>query len=237
MPIHQIKLLNRKEVAFNTFEFTFEKPNQFTFIPGQYGGFTLINPSKTDAKGSTRRFSILSTPDDTVISIVTRLQGSAFKEVLLELPIGSAIKLAGPTGAFILNDDLSIPSVLIAGGIGVAPFYSMIKQAAMQKIPRKIYLFYGNPSLKEAAYLNELRDIENQYSHFSLIATMDNPDENWSGEIGFINSDMIYKHVKEVDQAIYYICGSPSMVNALHQTLLELNINEDQIRMEDFPGY
>jgi ferredoxin-NADP reductase len=237
MPLYQIKLLDKKEVAFKTIEFTFEKPNPFTFVPGQYGGFTLINPSKTDAKGATRRFSILSTPNDDVISIVTRLQGSAFKEVLLELPIGSTIKMAGPTGTFVLSDDLSIPSVLIAGGIGVAPFYSMIKQAAIQKSPRKIYLFYGNPSLKDAAFLNELRDIENQYPHFSLIATIDQPDEDWSDEIGLINSDMICKYVKELDQVIYYVCGSPSMVKALHQTLLELNINEDRIRVEDFPGY
>src|SRR5262245_49434089 len=100
MPIYQLKLIDRHEVARGTIEFVFEKPDQLSFIPGQYAGFTLINPSETDAGGITRRFSMLSSPNDTYIRFATRMQNSAYKRVLNSLAIGDSIKFAGPTGAF-----------------------------------------------------------------------------------------------------------------------------------------
>src|SRR5947207_2456323 len=111
MPIYTLKLINRREVARDTLEFIFNKPANLTFIPGQYAGFTLINPSETDANGITRRFSLLSTPDDPHIIITTRIQNSAYKRVLNSLTIGAEIKFAGPTGAFTLHDDTTIPAV------------------------------------------------------------------------------------------------------------------------------
>lgn len=88
MPIHTLKLLTRSQIAKNTLEFVFEKPAGLNFIPGQYAGFTLINPPETDAGGITRRFSLLCTPDEDTITIAMRIQGSAYKRVLSNIPIG-----------------------------------------------------------------------------------------------------------------------------------------------------
>jgi ferredoxin-NADP reductase len=73
MPIFKLKLIEQHPVATNTIEFRFEKPDNFNFVAGQYGGFTLINPTETDAGGITRRFSLLSTPQDNYIALTTRL--------------------------------------------------------------------------------------------------------------------------------------------------------------------
>src|SRR4051812_22974007 len=108
MPIHHLKLCNRQEIARGTLLFEFEKPAGLHFKAGQYGGFTLINPTETDANGITRRFSLLSIPDDPYLAIATRVQQSAYKRVLSTLPIGSEIKFAGPTGSFTLHEDITI---------------------------------------------------------------------------------------------------------------------------------
>src|SRR5579872_2351374 len=105
MPIHNLKLLERREIASGTKLFTFEKPTGLTFKPGQYAGFTLINPAETDAGGITRRFSLLSSPEDEQLSIALRIQNSAYKRVLNSLPLGSEVKFAGPTGTFTLHED------------------------------------------------------------------------------------------------------------------------------------
>src|SRR5580658_7379298 len=115
MPLYTIKLIGRREVARATLIFDFEKPASFQFTPGQYAGLTLINPKETDAGGNTRRFSLLSTPADAHLSIATRIQASAYKRTLKDMALGSDIKLAGPSGNFVLHEEVSAPAVLIAG--------------------------------------------------------------------------------------------------------------------------
>lgn len=237
MPIHKIKLLARREVAKDTILFVFDKPQGMTFAPGQYAGFTLIDPPEVDASGITRRFSLLSTPNDEHIMITTRIQNSAFKRVLNTLPIGSEVKFAGPTGQFILHDDMSIPAVLIAGGIGIVPFYSMIKHTTQRHLSREIFLFYGNRRRLDAAFLDELEMFQQQNAHLNLIPTLELSDETWNGETGFITHTMIKKYIKNLSVPVFYICGSPAMVTTLQETLVEMGIEEEKIRIEDFPGY
>jgi len=239
MPIHIIKLIDRQEVATHTWRFTFSKPDNFIFKPGQYAGFTLINPTATDALGNTRRFSLLSTPEDAHLAIAIRIlpEASAFKKVLHALPIGSELKLAGPTGVFTLHEDISTPAVLLAGGIGITPFYSMIRHVTAQQSPQTIHLFYGNASQNDAAFLAELMQLQQKNSHFKCIPTIDKADTDWQGETGFISHTMLKKYINNLDEPIYYICGSPKMVTALQELLVEMGIDEARIKVEDFPGY
>ncbi len=238
MPIYKLKLIEQREIARGTLVFIFEKPDGFTFKPGQYAGFTLIDPKETDDRGITRRFSLLSTPDDAHIAIAIRcIQPSAFKRTLSTLPIGQEIKFAGPTGNFILHEDTNTPAVLIAGGIGITPFYSMVRHASIQQSTRPILLFYGNHQINDAAFLDELNQLQQQNPHFKMIAVMDNADETWNGERGYINHTILNKYIRDLNSPIYYVCGSPVMVTALQETLAEMGIDEDKIRVEDFPGY
>ena len=73
--------------------------------------------------------------------------------------------------------------------------------------------------------------------HFTWIPTLADPDAAWTGETGLITDAMIKKYMPGLDAPIYYICGSPAMVTTLQETLAEMGINEDNIKVEDFPGY
>lgn len=235
MPIFQLKLRERRSIANQTIQLIFEKPAGFQYKAGQYGGFTLMNPAETDAGGITRRFSLLSSPDDDYLAIATRIQQSAYKRVLNQLPIGNEIKFAGPTGSFLLHEDNDVPAVMIAGGIGIAPFYSMIHHHAHHQSSQSIYLFYGNQKQSDAAFLAELEQM--QTPHFKFIATMAAPEAGWQGEIGFVDDKMIKKYISDIHAPIYYVCGSPAMVTAIQELLAEMGIDEDRIKTEDFPGY
>lgn len=237
MPIYTLTLKQKHTVARDTIQFDFEKPDGFNFIPGQYGGFTLINPSETDAGGNTRRFSLLSSPDDEFISLTTRIQASAYKRNLVNLAVDGQIKFAGPTGIFTLNNDVTAPSVMIAGGIGIAPFYSIIKHATDTQSPRELILFYGNNTQADAAYISELESYAKLNPNFKLIEVMVNPDADWQGEVGYINHTMIKKYISDINKPYYYICGSPAMVTTLQETLAEMDIDLVKVKVEDFPGY
>lgn len=237
MPIHILKLMHRREVARATIEFQFNKPDNFNFIPGQYAGFTLINPKETDAGGITRRFSLSSMPDDDHIAITFRLQNSAYKRILNEMRIGEEIKFAGPTGLFTLHEDKNTPAVFIAGGIGITPFYSMIKHATRLKSQQKMLLFYGNQTENDTAYLEAIELLQNMNPNFTFVPALANPDAAWRGETGFITDSMIRKYIPDINIPVYYICGSPAMVTALQEMLAEMGVDEDKIKVEDFPGY
>ena len=79
--------------------------------------------------------------------------------------------------------------------------------------------------------------LQHTHSPFHFIPTMDRADPTWNGETGFITDHLIKKYVKEINHATFYVCGSPIMVTALQETLLEMAISADQINVEDFPGY
>ncbi len=237
MPIYTVKLIDRYEVAVGTKVFVFEKPENFKFKAGQYGGFTLINPTESDANGHTRRFSLLNSPDEDYLAIAARIQATPYKRHLDQLPIGGEIKLAGPVGTFVLHDDVDVPAVMIAGGIGITPFYSMIAHAYAHQIPQPLCLFYGNTTLENTAFLPDLRHFAADNPHFHLIPTLDKAPADWSDETGFITPAMITRHVPDIHAPIYYVCGSPKMVGGIQTMLIDMAIQPDKIRVEDFPGY
>lgn len=237
MPIYKIKLLQRELIANNTIKLTFEKPAEIKFQSGQYGGFTLIDPAESDAKGHTRRFTILSNPYDTNLAIATRIQNSTYKHHLQTMEIGKEIKFAGPSGNFVLPDDISVPVIMIAGGIGITPFYSMIHDALKRHSEREITLFYGNRTLADSAFIDEFFNLTEQLPHFKFIPVLENPPEEWTGAAGYITDELLVKNIPDLDKPMYYLCGSPTMVTAMQQMLQELQIPNDHIRAEDFPGY
>jgi ferredoxin-NADP reductase len=153
------------------------------------------------------------------------------------LPIGGEIKFAGPTGLFTLHENLNIPAVLIAGGIGITPFYSMIQHATEQQSAQTLFLFYGNQSRADAALLTELNQLQNKNPNLKLIFIMEKVDDSWQGEMGYITPTMLKKYIHDLHLPLYYICGSSRMVTALQEMLAEMGIDEDKIKIEDFPGY
>ena len=237
MPIYRLKLIDRHEIALHTWRFDFEKPEGFQFKPGQYGGFTLIDPPETDTGGITRRFSLLSAPHDKHLTIAMRIQQSAFKRVLKDLPINSEVKFAGPTGNFILHEDNNVPAVFLAGGIGITPFYSIIKHTAQHLPQQTITLFYGNQQICDAAFLDELSTLSKQYANFTFVPLMADAGEDWTGERGYITDSVIRKYVSDLAAPIYYVCGSPVMVTAVQELLVEMDVDDSRIKTEDFPGY
>lgn len=240
MSIYEIKLLDRQIVAEGTMSFTFEKPKNFTFKSGQWGDFTLLNPKETDAEGNTRGFSLVSTSDEDKIVVATRMRNTAFKRVLKELPLGTILKFEAPGGSFTLHNNKEIPAVFLTGGIGITPVKSIITQATKDKRPHKIYLFYSNNRPEDTTFLNELIALEKENNYFKFIPTMtamEKSKQSWSGEIGYINKEMLQKYINDLTKPIYYISGPAAMVVAMRKMLNEANINDDNIRTEEFSGY
>jgi ferredoxin-NADP reductase len=158
-PVYSLKLKSRSEVAERTLEFRFDKLDGMEFRAGQFMDLTLLDPPETDAEGNTRGFSINSAPDERELIFTTRLRDTAFKRVLEAMPLGTEIKLEGPFGDLMLHNKASRPAVFLAGGIGVTPFRSLVRWAAHQHLPHRIFLFDSNRRPEDAPFLDEMRDL------------------------------------------------------------------------------
>jgi ferredoxin-NADP reductase len=244
MATHASSLRNRETVAEGTMAFHFDRPAGFAFKAGQYMIITLSNPPETDAEGNKRTFTIASAPSDPDLMITTRMRDTAFKRVLRSIALPAEVAIAGPYGKFALYDtpaDAPVrPAVFLAGGIGITPFFSISVQAARDRRPQQLYLFYSNRRPEDAAFLGTLSDLAAQNPNFHFVPTMTDMEKSkmdWKGERGVINREMLDRHLPSMQGPIYYIAGPPAMVASLRQMLTGAGANQDDIRTEEFSGY
>jgi ferredoxin-NADP reductase len=240
LPATLSKLVNRHEVAEHTTAFRFEKPANWTFKAGQYLDMTLLDPPETDAEGNTRTFSMASAPHEDTLMVATRMRDTAFKRVLGTMPLGSAIKIEGPSGNLTLHNDFKRTAVFLAGGIGITPFRSMVFRAAKEKLPHRIFLFYSNRRPEDAPFFDELEALQKENPNYKLVASMTEIAKShlpWRGETGLINEAMLSRYLKDAISPIYYVAGPPEMVKSLHAMINQAGANDDDIRAEEFAGY
>jgi ferredoxin-NADP reductase len=234
------KLIRREEVAEGTIAFHFEKPSGFAFKAGQSADVTLIDPPDTDAEGNTRTFSIASPPFENELVFTTRMRDTAFKRSLKNVPLATEVKIGSAVGSFTLHRNPAKSAVFLAGGIGITPFLSIVRQANHDRLPHKLYLFYSNRRPEDAAFLDTLQNLETTNPNFRLICTMtemSKSSKEWKGETVLIDKEMLSRHLTVLQGPIYYIAGPPPMVAAMRQTLVIAGIEEDDIRAEEFAGY
>lgn len=240
MSIHTVRLLRKEEVAEGTMAFHVEKPEGFTFKPGQFADVTLIDPAETDAEGNTRAFSIASAPHEDTLMFATRMRDTAFKRVLRKMEPGTEIKLDAPYGSFTLHNHAEIPAVFLTGGIGITPVRSILLHALHERLPHRITLFYSNNRPEDAAFLDEVVAAQDANPHGIFVGTMtamERSQREWHGETGYINTAMLRRSIDDLTRPIYYIDGPPAMVAAMRTLLGEAGADEDNIRTEEFSGY
>jgi ferredoxin-NADP reductase len=237
---YEAKLLSRVEVAEGTMAFHFEKPSQFDFKAGQAADVTLFNPPETDSEGNTRTFSIASSPFENQLMFATRMRDTAFKRSLKKVPLGTDVKIDSPMGSFTLHKNSAKPAVFLAGGIGITPFLSIVRQADHDRLPHKLYFFYSNRRPEDAPFLEALQSLERSNPNFHLVCTMTEmmmSQRAWKGETGLIDKEMLSRHLTNLQGPIYYVAGPPAMVAAMRIMLAGASIDEDDIRTEEFGGY
>lgn len=234
----EAKIKEKKEIATKTLQVIYEVLGEREdFKPGQYFFVTLPKLFYPDQRGNKRHFSIVNSPNEkNVLSNATRLTDSGFKKTLSELEIGSRVEVGPISGSFVLPEETKRPLVLIAGGIGITPFMSILRFTQEESLPYKIILIYSNRDKSSTAFLDELQNIGKQNSNIELILTM-TQDETWEGEKRKIDSQFIKDYTLKLKKPMFYIAGPPVMVEATVNSLHGIGVKQEDIKEENFSGY
>ena len=235
MPNNFLSRLIRQELAaLQTGTFYFEKPSVFRFTAGQFIEITLPLADVPDAD-RIHSFSISSAPCEDHIAITTRLRDSPFKRAMRLLTPDDAVEVEGPYGKFVVSQDTPRPVAFLAGGVGITPAFSIIKQAARDSELAAVYLFYSNRSQAETPFLGQLAHLQTEHSEFHLIAAM-TAEPSWNGEKERISIEMIRRYVDPFSTS-FYTSGPPGLVTAMREMLALNGVGRDQVLFESFSGY
>ncbi len=234
-----LKFKQKNQLAPTIFEFVFSHDNKFLYRPGQYLEWTLPH-DKSDSRGVRRYFTIASAPEEEDIKLGVKIipdKSSTFKKTLLNLRPGSLLAADQLSGDFILPQNASQKLVFVAGGIGVTPFRSMIKNMIDSQIKRDIVLFYSAADSKEFVY----KDIFKQAEPLGLKAIFvhggKEVPKDWQGESGFLTEDIIKKYAPDFKERICYLSGPVAMVNNYKNLLKTLGVGNNSIVTDYFPGF
>lgn len=233
------RIESHRPVAAGTLEVRIAKPSEFRFRAGQFAVLGVIDPPFRDWGGRFRTLSLLSAPFENNLTFGVRTSDSVFKQVLSTAAAGTPIELKGPAGKFRLHDDIASPAVFLAGGIGIAPFISMLRQARHDRSRHSFYAFYSNRELRTTAYLHELQEMAAEgVLNLKVIATITGSVEpDWQGEKGRIDAAMLHRHIPAGVRPIYYVAGPSRFVSGMLSALTAIDVGEADVRLEDFGDF
>ena len=240
MPEYQITLVRRQRIARDTMALWFDTNGAtYQFRPGQHADFAFLQPSPEHERDNSRTFSLANSPQDKgQIMIALRMRESAFKTALKAALLGTKFQVSRPRGSFVLHADATRPAVFLAGGIGITPMRSILHWAAQERLPHKLYLFYSNRHLGDAAFLEELEDLATQNPYFRFIPTLTGVESPaWHYEHGPIDRSLLARYLDGLNGPVYYAAGPSGMVAAMASLLHGSGVSDDDIKTEEFGDY
>jgi len=229
----KVQFIEKRKLNDDTFEFHFSKPVGFKFTPGQYLKM-FLSIKNPDRRGSSRYFTISASPKDSYLTITTKIIKSSFKKKLVNLKKGDEISIFGPIGYFYINNQNLKPKIMLAGGMGITPYHSILKALNIKKLKFQILLLSSFSKFPEVFYKKEFEEINRGKIKVIFTLTKDQKD---GFEKGRINREMIEKYYPNWRKAEFFVTGSEKTEKGLLKLLKEMGVKEKNIFSENFPGY
>ncbi|MEI7646516.1 MAG: hypothetical protein WCJ55_19765 [Chloroflexales bacterium] len=234
-----LQLKEKIKLSPDIYDFVFQPAGRLAFVPGQYMEWTLGH-REPDNRGNRRYFTLASAPteDEIRIGIKFYQQSSSFKRAMLTMKKGSPILAGQLAGDFTLPNNLEQKCVLIAGGVGITPFRSMVKHLLDTGERRPITLLYSNRTVRDIVYQDVFDRAHEELGIKTVYAVTDTSKvpADWKGQVGRITPQLIQAEVPDYQRCVFYLSGPPGMVDSFKETLRELHVRGSQIRTDFFSG-
>ena len=220
--IYDLSLIERNNVAENTIELIFTKPNDYFFKIGQYT-FLNVGDNPND-KTFSRALSIASHPDENILRFVMRISDSEFKKRCLEMKYGDKATITQSIGSFgfkFSNKEI----VFLISGIGIAPIIPMLMELEKINYQGKVSLFYSNRTLAKTTYNEKLQNFNIKNYNYNPVFTGIQPR---------INIDLLKEKLDDIYNAHYYIIGTSDFIKTMKTLLEENHIDKNHYLVDNF---
>jgi len=216
-----LTLLSSHDEVDNVRTFIFEG-NSLEWVAGQAQAYVLPEAGESEEENE-RWFTISSAPVEKTINISTRISSSKFKQALNALNPGAQVKAHSLSGSFTWEADDNNPVVLVAAGIGITPFRSILLERKALGRPLDCTLLYFNRT-NEIPFQKELEAISTEHPGLQIKIIVGQP----------ITAEKILELIPGEHKETYYLSGPEPLVNSIGADLKERGV---AIKQDQFPGY
>ena len=216
------------------------------FLSGQYIALFLeIGGIRTS-----RPYSISSQPNQTGFYDITvrRVENGLVSNYLLdEVKRGDTLVSSGPAGNFYFNPLIHKKiMVCIAGGSGITPFMSMVREIIECGLDRTVYLFYGNKTTDDVIFGSEFDRLDARFDNIHYIPVVEEPSGGYAGACGFISRDLMQEVLENIEDKSFFICGPQGLYDFCLPQVADMGVPKRKIKQEmygappniwDYPGW
>jgi len=224
---HRGRVLHREQLAKNVFQYTVEKPEGFTFRPGQAVELAIDQEGWREAM---HPFTITSLPENPRLEFVIKTYPTdqfpshegMTEHLGHDIQVNDRVIFSDAWGAI----EYRGPGVFIAGGAGMTPFISILRHLEREGALEGNRLFFSNRTADDVFLLGEYFRM---LGH-SAVSTLTR-EKHHDHESGRIDRDWLEKRVDDFRQP-FYVCGPPAMVKEVNETLTTLGADPDSLVFE-----
>lgn len=198
-------------------------------MPFEAGQFAFLSFHQKGLSAESHPFSLSSAPNAKNISITIKSSGDYTKALLERLRPEAIAKLEGPFGNFLYKKAPHEKQVWIAGGVGITPFISFLRDLALTQDGRfEIVLFYSVKKADEMIYADLFKKIkQDPQLHVKIIPF-------YSNLSGYLDAKFIMKKVPDLSQRDIFLCAPPPMIRALKKGCVDNSIPTQNLHSEEF---
>ena len=221
MEKHFVKIKSTRKVTHDTLGIITDKPENFDFKPGQATGVAIDRDGWRDEN---RPFTFTSVPEDDFLEFIIKTYPghNGVTDKLLGVKAGEKLILSGVFGSI----DYRGEGLFIAGGAGVTPFISILRDLHAKKGVGKNRLIFANKTSADIILREELEKILGD--NFINILSEEKDKEY---PHGFVTREFIEKYA-DGPGSFYYLCGPPVMIDKVEGYLEESGVDKSRIVKE-----
>jgi len=220
---HRVKIKSIGHVTHDVLRIVTEKPEPFSFIPGQAADIAI---NKANWQSEKRPFTFTSLPSHNYLEFTIKTYPShkSVTNELLHLKKNDELIVADVFGAIAYKGK----GLFIAGGAGVTPFISIFRDLYAKKEIGDNKLLFANKTKADIILEQEFKKMLGK----NFIAVLS--DEKVEGYAhGFVTEDLLKSHVMGLRGNVY-VCGPPPMMESIEKQLAKLKVDENLIVKEAF---
>lgn len=219
------------------------KPKVTQAIPFEAGQFAWVTIGTSPFALSDHPLSFASAPGERPRFKFIIKEAGDFSRSLGQIPVGTRAYLDGPYGSFTLSAaEAALPKgqpaaglAFIAGGVGVAPILSLLRDRHAAGEKRPMRLLYGNRSASQIVCRDELTAMEAAMD-VRVHHVVSEPPYEWSGGVGVIDGATVDGWLDWPDPAawLFFVCGPTAMMDTVERALLARGVPAARIITERF---